>query len=61
MRRNTRRKFTGGVCEIEAALEFVRNNVKAERGSGMRAGNDKSCGIRRSQRLNQKTYIKQKA
>ena len=57
-----KRKFTGGVCETAAALEFVQRKVTRVQTPYIRTEkqNDYS-GVRRIQTLNQKNYIRQKA
>jgi hypothetical protein len=54
-----RRKYTGGVCELAAARDFVRGKVKRASASDQ-PHDSESAGVatRRSQRLNQKARQK---
>jgi hypothetical protein len=57
-----KRKFTGGVCETSAALEFVRRNVTRVQTPYIRTEKKQNySGVRRIQTLNQRNYIRQKA
>lgn len=54
-----KRRFTGGVCEMAAAKEFVQSKVKRE-SPGTLSKNDNKRNIRRTQRLNQKIHLKRR-
>jgi len=57
-----KRKFTGGVCETSAALEFVRRSITRVQTPYIRIEKKQNySGVRRIQTLNQRNYIRQKA
>ncbi|MBN1827754.1 MAG: hypothetical protein JW884_01245 [Deltaproteobacteria bacterium] len=53
-----KRKFTGGVCDTAAALEYIRNKF-AKQKPGAITGSANFSGERRIQRLNQRKQVKQ--
>jgi hypothetical protein len=56
-----KRKFTGGVCETVAVLEFIRRNVTRAQTPHIREKHTNYSGARRIQTLNQRNYVRQKA
>jgi hypothetical protein len=53
-----RRKFTGGVCETEAARKFVQSMIRRQNKPCQQTERDKKRSLRRTQRLNQKNYLR---
>jgi len=54
------RKFTGGVCELAAARDFVRRKVRRSAGAQQNLQTPDASATRRRQRFNQPSRIKQR-